>query len=250
MTAEKMKNLINRDNFYKILIIAVLISAMLSCTAEQNINIDRSGKGSCTVSVELNSFFADYLKDLSDAAGSSADFTVFDKKIVEETFKKHSDAELSDVRIKGRGGLEVDIRFNRPGDILNENRLNPVISFTRTGNISILSFNLNLENYEALSRMTGLADNPVLAALTPQTENPYTNDEYLDMLDFIFSDYEGGDTAPLTVSKSMVEINIETDGKILKAEKGHVIGNKAVFRIPLLKFLTLSEPVEFSVEYR
>ena len=70
------------------------------------------------------------------------------------------------------------------------------------------------------------------------------------MLDFVFSDYEGGDTAPLTVSKSMIEVNVETDGEILKAENGRVVGNRAVFRIPLLKFLTLSEPVEFSLEYR
>ena len=180
MKAQKMKSMINmisRDNFYKSLLITVLLAAVLSCSAEQDVKIDRSGKGSCTVRVELDSFFVDYLKDLSDAAGSSADFTVFDSRIIKETFIKHSSAELADVRIKGRGSLEVDVRFNQPGDILNEDRLNPVISFSRSGNSSILSFNLNLDNYTALSRMTGLADNPVLAALTPQTENPYTNDE-------------------------------------------------------------------------
>ena len=251
MRSGKNENMLKKRIIYKTLITAALISVFISCTARQDINIDRSGKGSCTVRVELNSFFTDYLKDLSDAAGSSDnDFSVFEKQMIEEIFSKHSAAELADVRIKGSGSLEVDLKFNNPGDILNENKLNPVISYNRKGDLSILSFNLNLENYRALSSLTGLADNPVLAALTPQVENPYSHDEYLDMLDFVFSDYEGGEAAPLTVSKSMVEIDIETDGKIERAENGAVIGRKAVFRIPLLNFLTLSKPVVFSVEYR
>ena len=251
MTSGKTKNMINKKLLHKILIITVLILPFISCTARQNINIDRSGKGSCTVRVELNSFFTEYLKDLSDAAGSrDDDFAVFDRQMIENTFFKYSDAELTSVRIKGSSTLEVDIRFNNPGDILNENEMNPVISYSRKGAISLLSFNLNLENYKALSSMTGIADNPVLAALTPQVEKPYTHDEYLDMLDFVFSDYEGGEEAAVTVSRAMVEIDIETDGEILKAENGAVIGGKAVFRIPLLNFLTLSKPVEFSVEYR
>ncbi len=214
-------------------------------------NIDSSGRGSCTVSVDLNSFFIEYLKDLSDAAGSSdEDFVVFDRQMIEESFKKHSNAELTDVRIKGSGSLEIDVKFNNPGDIFKENKLNPVVFFSRKNGNSIITFNLNIENYKVLSRMTGLADNPVLNALTPQVDRPYTNDEYLDMVDFVFSDYEGGDIAALTVSKSVIIINIEAGGRIVKAENGSFEGNKAVFKIPVLKFLTLSKPVEFSAEYR
>ena len=235
----------------KLFIVIFVLFSSLSCTVKQDINIDRSGKGSCTVSVDLNSFFTEYLKDLSDAAGSpEEEFTVFDRQMIEESFSKNSNAELADVRIKGSGSIELDIKFNNPGDILRENSLNPVISYTRKGSSSIVSFNLNTENYKALSRMTGLADNPVLAALTPQPENPYTNDEYLDMVDFVFSDYEGGDIAAVTMAKSMVEINIETEGRVVSAGNGTFSGSRAVFRIPLLKFLTLSEPVVFSVEYR
>ena len=237
--------------FFNISVFLLLFSALISCTARQDMDIDTSGRGRCTLSVDLNSFFVDYLKDLSDAAGNSGeDFVVFNRQMIEKSFEKHSNAELADVRIKGSGSLEVDVKFNNPGDIFRENTLNPVISFERKNSSSIISFNLNIENYKALSRMTGLADNPVLNALTPQVERPYTNDEYLDMVDFVFSDYEGGDTAALTVSKSMVEISIEAGDRIIKAENGSFKDNKAVFKIPVLKFLTLSKPVEFSVEYR
>ncbi len=234
-----------------ILVAITIILLSASCTARQNINIDKTGKGSCTVKIELNSFFVNYLQDLSDAARSSeSDSTLFDKKVIKEIFKQYSAAKLSDLRIKGNSFLEADIVFNNPGDILYENKLNPVISYSSDSGISTLSFNLNLENYKALSIMTGLDTNPVLAALLPQPENPYTSDEYLEMLDFIFSDYEGGDKAALTVAKSMVEIAVTTDGEILYAQNAKAEKGRAVFKIPLLDFLTLSKPVVFSVKYR
>ncbi len=237
--------------YCKIITASALVLLSFSCSSRQDINIDSSGRGSCTVRIDLDSFFTEYLRDLSDAAGSlEGDFYVFDRQEIEESFRKHSDAELTDVRIRGSGSIELDISFSNPEEILRENAINPVIEYSRKDGISILSFNLNTENYQALSRMTGLADNPVLAALTPQPDNPYTNDEYLDMIDFVFSDYEGGDRAAMTVSKAEMEINIETSGEVLRAENGKAYGSRAVFRVPLLRFLTLSSPVEFSVSYR
>ena len=234
--------------FRKSLLTVLFISALLSCTSKQEVNIDTAGKGSCTVRVDLNSYFTDYLTDLSDAGSSNEEFSVFNREMIENSFIQHSNADLTDVRING-SRLEVDFRFNNPGEILKENKLNPVIEYRRRGGVSILSFNLNTENYRALSRMTGLDDNPVLSALTPQPENPYTNDEYLDMVDFAFSDYEGGEKAALTTAKAVIEITVKTGGKIIKADNGVITGGTVVFKIPLLKFLTLSSPVVFSVEY-
>ncbi len=237
--------------FRKSLSVIALFITLISCTSKQDITINSSGKGSCTFSVELDSFFIDYLRDLSDAAGSGSDnFSVFERAAIEEAFNQYSDAVLSDVRISGSGKLEVDLSFSNPEEILKENTRNPVLKFSRKGNTSLLSFNLNMDNYSVLSRLVGLADNPVLSALTPQPDNPYSNDEYLDMVDFVFSDYKGGDMAALTVSRAMVEINIKTEGKVLRADNGRITDTGVAFRIPLLKFLTLSSPVEFSVEYR
>ena len=234
----------------KKIIILLSVFTLLSCVSKQEINIDSEGSGSCTVGIELSSFYTEYIKDLSDAAGSSGDeIPLFDREMIIKSFESYSDAELTDVKICRNNSLKIEFKFNSTDEILKEGSGNPVLDFKHKGNIRVLSFNLNAENYIYLDRMFGFSENPVLSALTPQCENPYTDAEYLDMVDFVFSDYDEAGNAVSSVENAVVEITVNTSGKIIKAGKGEVTGKKAVFRIPLIRFLTLSEPVSFSLEY-
>jgi hypothetical protein len=237
----------------KKIIIILSVFTLLSCVSKQEINIDSEGRGSCTVGIELSSFYTEYIKDLSDAAGSGnddgEDIPLFNKEMIVKAFETYSDAELIDVKIHGNNSLQIEFKFNSTDEILKEESGNPVLDFKNKGEIKVLSFNLNTENYIYLDRMFGLSSNPVLSALTPQSENPYTDDEYLDMVDFVFSDYDDTGSAVSSVENAVVEITVNTTGEIINAS-GEVNGKTAIFRIPLIRFLTLSKPISFSLEYK
>ena len=107
---------------------------------------------------------------------------------------------------------------------------------------------VNKQSYSKINSAFAFDDNPVTAGLTPQPDNPYTEDEYLDLVDYVFGEYSP--EAAAVLRRSFIDVEINTKREVLKAQGGKISGSKAVFSVPVVKFLTLHEPVVLEVEYR
>ena len=113
-----------------------------------------------------------------------------------------------------------------------------------------MKFHIGRDNYKALDEVFEISGNPILSGLAPQIDKPYSNKEYVDLLEYVFEDYlEKGESAQNILDKSYVQLNIKTSGKVLSSDKGSFKGNSLWIKLPLVDFLTLEKTIEFSFSY-
>ena len=243
---------------FKIVPVFLLIFLIFSCSSKQIIDVSENGDIHCKVEIELTKMFASYIGDLSDAAGTGAvPESYFDTEQIKSAFSSLEGVKLEKIApasasaskpelklafsVKnGAEGLNV-IKGTNPAD-------NEIFTFSENSGIKKISFYLDRKNYIRINSAFAFEDNPVLAGLTPQPDNPYSEEEYLELLDYVFSEYTSD--AESIIKNSFVDIEINVKGKIQKADGGKIKGNSVSFRIPAIKFLTLYNPVHFEIEYR
>jgi hypothetical protein len=229
---------------------------ILSCSSRQVIDVSENGDIHCKIEIELTKMFADYIRDLSDAAGTgAAPESYFDTQQIRSAFSSLEGVKLEKISSGTASKPELKLAFsveNNAESLKGIKGANPagdeIFSFSESSGIKKISFYLDRINYRKISSAFAFEDNPVLAGLTPQPDNPYSGEEYLELVDYVFSEYTSD--AASVIKNSFVDIEINVKGKIQKAEGGKIKGNSASFRIPVINFLTLYNPVHFEIEYR
>jgi hypothetical protein len=89
-----------------------------------------------------------------------------------------------------------------------------------------------------------------LASLGPQERRHYTETEYLNLLEYAFADYAGKEKVREAVIAAAINIKITVNGTIVSESGGTRDGNTVVFHIPLIKMVTLEQPIDLSVSFR
>ena len=243
-----------RFKIIPVFLFIIIISIFLSCSSKQIIDVSENGDIYCRTEITLTRMFADYIGDLSDAAGTGAvPESYFATDQIKSAFsslegvklEKISSTSKPELKLafsvkNGASGLNV-IKGTNPAD-------NEIFTFSESSGIKKISFYLDRKNYIRINNAFAFEDNPVLAGLTPQPDNPYSEEEYLELVDYVFSEYTS-DAASI-IKNSFVDIEINVKGKIQKADGGKIRGNSVSFRIPAIRFLTLYNPVHFEIEYR
>ena len=73
-----------------------------------------------------------------------------------------------------------------------------------------------------------------------------SEEEYMDMISFLL-----GEDGPEALKKSFVSIEIETPGDITAIKGAMKTGErKAVYSFPVVDFLTLNNPLSFTIEWK
>ncbi len=224
--------------------------AFSSCSSKQVINVAENGDILCSVDIRLTKMFADYINDLSEAAGSGVPKSYFDTERIREAFTTLDGVTLEKISNSSRPELKLSFTVKNNAGTLKEasSGAGGIFRFSEKEGVKTISFLLDRKNYKKVSGAFAFDDNPVLAGLTPQVDNPYTEEEYLELVDYVFAEYSPD--AGKMVKESSVDVEINVKGKILRADGGKYSGSKAVFNVPVLKFLTLEKPVMLEIEYR
>ena len=118
-------------------------------------------------------------------------------------------------------------------------------SLLRAGSTS-LTFHLGIENYAELRDMVPFLSDPNFEVYGPEYCNGMTEDEYLEMIGFVL-----GEDGPEAIRSGRIMIRIHVPGTITEVGGGIAEDSStALLTFPVIDFLLLNTPVDFSVSWR
>ena len=225
-----------------------LLFAFFSCSAKQSINVAENGDISCDLNIKITNMFTSYIDDLSEAVGvgKNAD-SYFDVAQIKKSFASYKSVTLERVSTPTKQDLNLKCTIKNDAKGIAE-ASDGILTLSENNEIKKIKFLFDIHKYKNISNKFLIEENPVLSRLAPYPEDPFTEEEYLDTADYIFSEYSKD--ALSIIKNCLVDIEINVKGRIVSAKGGKISGNKATFSIPVVKFLTLYEPISLEVEYR
>ena len=235
--------------YLRLLVLAVVLLISFSCTVKQDLTIKSGKDGEIFIDLELSPVFVRYINDLSETTGKSAKSGIFNTEEITRELKEYPSARPVSVVSPEPSKLILILKTENYTKLLPDKYV-PFIRITDSGKVRKVTFHIGRDNYKALDEVFMISDNPILSGLAPQIDKPYSNKEYVDLLEYVFEDYlEKGESAQKILDKSFVQLNIKTSGKVLSSDKGSFKGNSIWIKLPLVDFLTLDKVVEFSFTY-
>jgi hypothetical protein len=237
-----------------------------ACSVSQDLSLELSGRGTGRVEILLDPVLIEYLRDLSLVAGgsSSGEIPFFDAPAITRAFEESPGVDLIRLEIPRREQLILEFRFsdlNRPfGELLDVDLggpagrpgtgVRPLLSFTRRENSARWVFYLAADNFFMVRSYFPLADESLMDYFGPNPQNPVSEELYKGDLEMAFEEYLGGRSVDSMLEGARVSLRVRVEGEITRLEGGRRIPGGAVFETPLIRFLTLTNPIEYSLEFR
>lgn len=235
-------------NFKSIIFLAALCFAASGCTVKQDISIKAEKNGDVFLYIDLHPVFVKYINDLSETAGTSSE-VIFNTERIFETISDYPSVEPVSVISPESSKLSLILKVDDYSKIL-PGKYTPFLKISDSGEVRNVSFYIGKENYKAVDDLFMISENPVLSGLAPQIDKPYSKEEYVSLLEYVFADYlDDQDDAGKILDSSFVQLNIKTNGRIISSDIGSFKGNNLKVKIPVVDFLTLEKPVQFSFKY-
>lgn len=244
--------------------VAVFLLVSISCSSEQHLSIREDGSGEGRIVVDLHPMFIQYLKDVSAGfiEGDMDDgrFSAFDIDKINATMEELEGISLVSALVEGEGTLDLAFVFSHPEAILpgaaegageseGAGGSGKVVDFSSRGGERTLTVRIDSENFSRFFPLIGIEEQEALMTFGPQP-NPYTEGEYIEMMQYAMGDYEDASTIRRVLSRRESTLKVEVDGEITEVEGFTLDGNTAVATIPFLRAATLSEPLEFVITWR
>ena len=242
-----------------ILTVILLFTLLNACSSRQDVYISSTGEGSVSIDVNLDDIVVQYSRDLLGGFTNSEteEIRLFDTHKISYIVSELETVALTDISTDSPDKLHLEFDFQDPGNIL-DNPESPgtqsVISFSNRVSGSVvrktLTLYLSRNNFNTVTALLGMKESEVMDTFGPQ-ENPYTESEYLDLMEFLFEEYESSYKIRSIVKSSEIVINLKVDGHIIDCD-GCTISDSdsmAVIKIPLLDIVTLEKPIKIVVEW-
>ena len=242
-----------------ILIVVVLLAG---CSLRQEISLRVDGSGEVTVTVQLHETAARYLLDLAEAMGDSlpADQRrVFQVETIESELRDQGGLEVISVVSPSPETLVVELLLSDIETLFaeagtgGEAGVEPVIVFRRAagnGDTAGMDFSLNRRNFPLLTRRLAIENSPMGMLLPTDEEGFFSEEDYLDLFDYAFGDYVGDSSIEKILRDSIIRVEIEVESSVVSQSGGSLQGKVVTYDIPLLRLLTLEEPIRFGLEFR
>lgn len=236
--------------------LCIAVGAMLlaaSCSSRQDVVLRTDGSGTARIHVQLSSLIARYLSDLEavmggSTSGASGGPPLFDLAQIEAGLSALPGVTLLSASTPTRDSLDLSLSFDNVGHIIPGDA--QPLSFAENGNRRTVRLDLSQQTLPSLLALSPIKNNPVLSSLGPQSGHPYTRSEYLGILDYAFSDYASNAQIKSALESSFLTIRVTVDGTILSQSGGTLDGSAALFKIPLIDLVTLTNPIDLSVTFR
>ncbi len=237
---------------------------LASCSESQRLTVAADGSGTADVEVTLAPMLVSYLHDLMASMGDADDNSasgaatgappIFDLERIRTAFGQLPGVSGLVVRSPSDGSLTLRFAFRSLRALLGGPQAatshNPVALTSANGSTTI-RFHLDRENLQALTSLPPLRDNPLLLALIPKGTSRVTEAQELELLEYAFGDYSPkGSTVGAVVRASTIRVTLTVEGRIVSQLGGSVQGNTVVFTLPLLRLLTLEQPIDYEVTFQ
>ncbi len=242
----------NRSSSHILLLFIVLavLFFLPSCTIKQEIFINADASGNVEFDIQVEDFFTAVVEDFTvfipEEESDITDLNIKDMQnsINSSPYTSHAVFyELEKNHYTGK--FRFDDAENLFNDIHDEIHLESLFSFDTAGNQRTLSLYLDINNYEDLTELIPLLKDPTFAIFGPEENVGVSEADYLDMISYLL-----GEEGPGAIERSYISIIINTDSPIISHTNGTIKSDKQIeFRIPIIDFLLLSEPIHYSVTW-
>ena len=237
----------------KTVLIGLLALMLSACTVTQDVFLHRDGSGEVRIDIELDEMVTSYARDIyAGFTEDTGNIAIFDTAAVERYFLANPSSGLISLENPSPGSLFLSVRFTSAEDILDQDScdLPPVIRVSESRGVTTVVFNLAPDNMRILTDPVSMTDTELIQVFGPQPDRPYTEEEYLEVIAYAFADYLDGDGAAGVLSAASVTVRVKTEGEIVGVSGGRKQGDTALFSIPFIDIVTMSEPIVLSVSYR
>ena len=234
-----------------LLLIAVMQALFLSCSVKQNMELSADSSGVVSLNVSLHPIFRNYLIDISDILVENPnDQVLFDIETIKSTIADRKGLTLLAIDNPDRDTLELSVKFDDVENVVTKYEAEDVLTLTKIGGTNILDFHLTASNFRDLLTIAALDDSPLIEPFGPSATAPWDEDEYLENVSYALEEY--GPLAEITAMFKDAEIDaaVTVKGKIISQKGGKISGDKVIFKIPLLRVLTLTSPLDLQIQYR
>ena len=230
---------------------------LAGCSVDQEIAVQVNGAGEAAVRVELQPVFVDYLLALAEVAAEELPddpSELFDVAEVEAAIADWPGVEAAQIATPSTEQLEMRLTFADlqaafspaapdPGADADSG-VTPLVSLTG-GSRRTLSVHLDGDNYHQLTTLFPVLEHPLVISLGPQPDLEVSDEEYLEMMQFVL-----GDDGPPAVLDSEVTVRVRVEGRVVEQHGGELQADGSVLiRIPLLRILVLDQPLDYRIVF-
>lgn len=236
-----------------------MILFLNACSSRQDIYISDTGNGTISIDVNIDKMLTAYAGDLLGGFSNidTNEINLFDSIKISRTISELDSVFLMDISSESSEMLHLELDFKDPGKIFDKSDISgtpELISFStrKVGNKDRhkISLYLSKDNLITAMSLVGMKDSEILDTFGPQ-DNPYTDAEYLDLMEFLFEEYAASYDIRSIIKSSEVLINLKVDGNIINCDGCTSSDSKSgtIIKIPFLDIVTLEKPIEISVEW-
>lgn len=235
-------------------IILVLIAS--SCSMKQEIYIDKSGAGAVNFEMQLAPYLAQVIEELSVLLESEGENpldieeSLFDLDAIRDDFRQRDGVNLLRLEAPDKNTISGEATFADINllvqDIEEESAESRMISLEKQGNVTEVRLNFSRAGMEQLLKENPSINSPVMESFGPAGTAGLSEEEYLEMMEFAL-----GEQSRRGILESTMSIQVQVEGKILNQKGGMLINSNTVqYTVPLLPFLMLKEPLQYSLQYQ
>lgn len=235
---------------------AALTTILLtSCTVTQHIAVDATGGGASDISMETTDFFKALIADLASFdvqisdSESDPDIMVLDRTItslwssleassscIDAHFYRTPDKTyIGAIRFSDLEGLVGDL-----GSMASPEEVASLLTITDKS----LNMRICMENYHVLAQIVPFLNEENFQAYGPAYNHGMSEDDYLQMMDFIL-----GDETSAQIMDSSVTLTFKAPGAVKSTNGTKVSSDTVRFTIPLIKVLLLNEDIILSMNW-
>ena len=225
------------------------------CSVDQEIAVRLNGAGEAEVRVELHPVFIDYLLALAEVAEEvelpdDPSGALFDVSEVEASIAEWPGVEAARIATPSQEQLDLHLTFDdlpaafAPTAPEAGAGTTPLISLTG-GERRTLRVHLDSDNYHQLAALFPVLEHPLVISLGPQPDLEVSDDEYLEMMQFVL-----GDDGPPAIGDSEVKVLVRVEGSVVEQHGGELQADGSVLiTIPLLRILVLDQPLDYRIVF-
>lgn len=225
----------------------ILVFFLSSCTLMGNLTSEHFDS-----SFTALPFFENLASDVSAWTASESEESITDSAVAVFADNLKSFDGIFDISCSktDKNSYEIEFSYKNIDELvalLSEKRRSDILSVTQKDGHNRLNFNLNLDNWNTLTELIPILQDPNLEVYGPVYNNPpYDNrtaEDYYYMIDFIFG------SGSEDIAKSFIDICFKAPSDITLTDGVLKSSNEVIFSILLIDIILLHNSIEFFCEW-
>ncbi len=237
------------------LLILIFMLTVTGCSVSTEIGLATGMEGTAVSRISMAPLLRRYLADLAQVQGVEVtdETSFFDIAALTAGFGADPGLNLvgavqEDPRILTLYLAFDDLKKIFPPETASKG--NPVISSKHSGDTERVIISISRDNVAAVMDIVPLGNDPVSQMVTGIFEDGGDEAELIELLSWTFAEYAPAEEVQEMILSASIELSITVAGRLSNVEGGSRIDARtASFVIPLVRFFSLEEPLEYSFSY-